>query len=132
MTLRKRYAAFKLTKTGRVLKFITGIGTILLIILGVWSLSYFINPYLMNWLGWRRDSYWAFLVLCVMGVLFFIMVLAIMFPFMRMKHVKFYQLILDALKKIPKETLTSVSRCMRISEMNTAPSSRGLTKWRIA
>lgn len=100
MTLRKRYAAFKLTKTGRILKFITGIATILLIILGVWSLSYFINPYLMNWLGWRRDSYWAFLVLCVMGVLFFIMVLAIMFPFMRMKHVKFYQLILDALKNI--------------------------------
>lgn len=100
MTLRERYAAFKLTKTGRVLKFITGIVTILLIILGAWSLSYFINPYLMNWLGWRQDSYWAFLVLCVMGVLFFIMVIAIMFPFVRTKHVKFYQSILDALKKI--------------------------------
>ena len=100
MTLRERYAAFKATKTGRVLKFITGIATILLIILASWSLAYLINPYVMNWFGWNPNSYLAFLVLCVMGVLFFIMVIAIMFPFVRTKHVKFYQLILDALKKI--------------------------------
>lgn len=100
MTLRERYTAFKATKTGRVLKFITGIATILLIILASWSLSYLVNPYVMDWFGWSPDSYWAFLVLCVMGLLFFIMVIAIMFPFVRTKHIKFYQTILDALKKI--------------------------------
>ncbi|MCY9531633.1 HAMP domain-containing histidine kinase [Paenibacillus alvei] len=100
MTLRERYAAFKATKIGRVLKFITGMATILLLILASWSLSYLINPYVMNWVGWKQDSYWAFLVLCVMGLLFFVAVLAIIFPFVRVKHVKFYQSILDALKKI--------------------------------
>ncbi|KJB87227.1 membrane protein [Paenibacillus sp. E194] len=102
MTLRERYAAFKATKIGRVLKFITGMATILLLILASWSLSYLINPYVMNWFGWSPDSYWAFLVLCVMGLLLFITVLAIIFPFVRTKHVKFYQSILDALKKISR------------------------------
>ncbi|WP_277883677.1 HAMP domain-containing sensor histidine kinase [Paenibacillus sp. N3/727] len=102
MSLIQRIRAFMKTKAWRRIKFIFSIATILLMMFAAWSISYYITPLLMKWLGWDLIDYWAFVVVNVVALLLFSAVCGLFVPFARNKHLAFYQSIVDAVKRISK------------------------------
>ncbi|MGM1047997.1 MAG: HAMP domain-containing sensor histidine kinase [Bacillota bacterium] len=98
----QKIKAFMKTKAWRRIKFIFSIATILFMMFGAWSISYYITPLLMKWFGWEFSDYWAFVVVGVVALLLLSAVMSIFVPFARNKHLVFYQSIVDAVKRISK------------------------------
>lgn len=70
--------------------------------IGIMSLSYWLNPYVLRWLGWEVEGYWLFVMDSAAAVLLLLIGGIIAYPFAVRKQNVFYQSITDALKRIAK------------------------------
>ncbi|TCZ76595.1 two-component sensor histidine kinase [Paenibacillus albiflavus] len=90
------------SKVWKVIVFIGRVMFAVTCIMLVWSLSYWINPYIFKWFGWEITGYWAYLLHGIFSLLLLSMVMALFFPRAIKKHYAFTKKISDALRRISK------------------------------
>lgn len=89
--------------------------------IGIMSLSYWLNPYVLRWLGWNVEGYWLFVLDSAAAILLLLIGGIIAYPFAVRKQKVFYKSITDALKRIAKGEFNVSIKADKDFELEYAP-----------
>lgn len=91
------------------------------VLIGVMSLSYWVNPIVLGWLGWNLEGYGLFLLDSAVAVFLLLIAVVIAYPFAIRKQNVFYRSITDALKRIAKGEFNVHIQVEKDFELEYAP-----------
>lgn len=107
--------------TWEKIKVIFGLLVSAVVMIGIMSLSYWLNPYVMRWLGWEVEGYWLFVLDSATAIVLLLVGALIAHPFAVRKQNVFYRSVTDALKRIAKGEFNVSIKADKDFELEFAP-----------